>query len=213
MKEYDIDRVTLIDHPVAARELTRLRNKETGIGEFRSALQTITTVLACEVTRDLALKPVKIQTPVQQTGGHELGREVIVVPILRSGLAMYESFIRLMPEARVGHMGMYRDEKTLEPVEYYSNLPTGITRARVFVVDPMLATGGTAVAALARLKEKGAREIDLVTVIAAPEGVGRLQDEHPDVQLYTVSIDEKLNDNAFIVPGLGDAGDRYFGTI
>ncbi|MGM0589270.1 MAG: uracil phosphoribosyltransferase [Bacteroidota bacterium] len=206
------ENVTVVAHPVVDRDLTILRDKHTTFPEFRSVLRRVGVILAYHALYELPLQTRTIETPIEETEGSELGTQVIVVPILRAGLALVDGVTGFIPEARVGHLGMYRDEETHEPVDYYSNLPEGIEDAFVLLVDPMLATGGSADDAITYLKEHGAQTIRFVSLIAAPEGLQRLENNHPDVPVITAAIDRKLNDNAFIVPGLGDAGDRFFGT-
>ena len=204
--------LTVVDHPLLKRDLTILRRKETPHGLFRRVLFDAAATLAYEAMRDLQLHEVSIETPMEPTTGYELADEVIVVPILRAGLGLVDGFIRFIPEARIGHLGMYRDEETLLPVDYYSNIPGGLEAARVFVVDPMLATGGSAVGALDHLKKRGAKRCTMVCLVASPEGVRALHEAHPDVRIYTAALDRQLNDIGYICPGLGDAGDRIFGT-
>lgn len=202
-----------IDHPVVKRYLSVLRDKNTETAAFRRAMGNIGTVLAYQALTDLPLKDFEIETPIKKTSGHKPAAEVFVIPILRAGLSLVDGIISFMPDAKVGHIGVYRDEETHEPVNYYHNFPGGLEKAYTLVVDPMLATGGSASHALKFLKENGADNIRFVSLICAPEGIERLQNDHPDVPIITAAIDEKLNENAFIVPGLGDAGDRYFGTL
>lgn len=171
------------------------------------------SILAYEALRDLELAEESVETPLEQTMGYHLAREIVVIPVLRAGLGMVDGFIRFVPEARVGHLGMYRDERTHKPVDYYSNIPARVSEATVFVVDPMLATGGSAVGALSHLKQQGATDLVFVCLVAAPEGVKRLEENHPDVRVITAALDRELDANAYIRPGLGDAGDRIFGTI
>ena len=208
-----MDNISVINHPVVDRYLTYLRDKNTNTALFRRAMSNIGIVLAYHALNDLKLDEIVIETPIQQTVGFELGQEVVVIPILRAGLSLVDGIINFMPEAKVGHVGVYRDEKTYQPVNYYDNLPSGLDQALTLVVDPMLATGGSASHALNFLKRNGAQQIRFVSLIAAPEGIHHLQKEHPDVPIITATIDNKLNEKAYIVPGLGDAGDRYFGTI
>ncbi|MEQ9266754.1 MAG: uracil phosphoribosyltransferase [Balneolaceae bacterium] len=204
--------VSVIDHPIIHRYLTFLRDKNTDTAVFRRAMSNIGIVLAYHALKDLPLKEITIETPIQTTKGFVPSSDVVVIPILRAGLSLVDGIIDFMPEAKVGHVGVYRDEDTHKPVNYYDNLPTGISEAYNLVVDPMLATGGSGSHAITFLKENGAKNITFVCLIAAPEGIDRLQQDHPDVPIITAAIDEKLNENAYIVPGLGDAGDRYFGT-
>ena len=204
--------VQVIEHPILKRDLTVLRRADTPYGLFRSTIREISSILAYEVFRSLRLRTVDVQTPMEVTEGHEVDEEVIVVPIMRAGLGMIDGFVHYLPEARVGHLGMYRDETTHEPVDYYSNIPSGLENARVIVVDPMLATGGSAAGAIRHLKNLGAQSITLVTLVSAPEGIDFVQSSHPDVDIFTAVIDRELDENAYIRPGLGDAGDRIFGT-
>jgi len=204
--------VLVVDHPVIDIYLTALREKTTKTAPFRRAMANIGNILAYHALSELPLNEFEIDTPIQKTSGFAPSADVIIVPILRAGLSLVDGIINFIPEARVGHIGVYRDEESHEPVNYYHNLPKGIEKGYTLVVDPMLATGGSASHAIKFLKESGATNIRFVALIAAPEGVERLQKDHPDVPIITASIDEKLNDQAYIVPGLGDAGDRYFGT-
>lgn len=205
--------LTIVDHPLLRRDLTILRDMRTPHGIFREKLSDAAAILAYEAMRDLDLRKIPVETPLETTDGFELADEVFVVPILRAGLGMVGGFIRYAPEARVGHLGMKRDEATHEPIGYYSNIPRGIERARVFVVDPMLATGGSARRAITHLKSAGASKFKFVCLVAAPEGVEMLTREHPDVHILAAALDRSLDENAFIRPGLGDAGDRIFGTM
>lgn len=206
--------VHVIDHPLIQHKLTIMRMKETGTKDFRELLEEISMLMAYEITRDFPLKDVEIETPICKCKEKMLaGKKVGVVPILRAGLGMLNGVVNMIPAARVGHVGMYRDPKTLKPVEYYCKLPGDVAERTLIVVDPMLATGGSSSAALSLLKEKGAKHIILMCLVAAPEGVRVINHDHPDVPLYVASIDEKLNEKGYIVPGLGDAGDRIFGTL
>lgn len=205
--------IITLDHPLVCRDLSIVRNRHTKTQEFRSALSRIATMLAYEALSDLSLKEIEIETPIQKTRGFELDREVVVVPILRAGLSLVDALVEFVPGAKVGHLGMYRDESTHEPVPYYAKLPSGLANALVLLVDPMLATGGSADDAITYLRKHGASDIRFISLIAAPEGIDRLRKLHPNVALITAAIDERLNENAYIVPGLGDAGDRYFGTF
>ncbi|MBO6535061.1 MAG: uracil phosphoribosyltransferase [Balneolaceae bacterium] len=208
-----MEKVSVISHPVLDRYLTYLRDKNTNTAVFRRAMSNIGIILAYHALNDLKLDETEIETPIQTTTGYQPGQEVVVIPILRAGLSLVDGIINFMPEAKVGHVGVYRNEETHQPVNYYDNLPKGLDTALTLVVDPMLATGGSGSHALQFLKENGAKQIRFVCLIAAPEGIERLQADHPDVPIITAAIDERLNENAYIVPGLGDAGDRYFGTI
>lgn len=201
-----------VDHPVIDIYLTALREKATNTAAFRRAMANIGNILAYHALSELPLTEFEIETPIQKTSGFTPSCDVIVIPILRAGLSLVDGIVNFIPEAKVGHIGVYRDEETHEPVNYYHNLPNGIENAFTLVVDPMLATGGSGSHAIKFLKESGAKNIRFVALIAAPEGIERLQKDHPDVPIITASIDEKLNEQAYIVPGLGDAGDRYFGT-
>ena len=206
--------VHVIDHPLIQHKLTIMRMKETGTKDFRELLEEISMLMAYEITRDFPLKEVEIETPICKCKEKMLaGKKVGVVPILRAGLGMLNGVVNMIPAARVGHVGMYRDPKTLKPVEYYCKLPGDVAERTLIVVDPMLATGGSSSAALSLLKEKGAKHIILMCLVAAPEGVRVINHDHPDVPLYVAAIDEKLNDKGYIVQGLGDAGDRIFGTL
>ena len=204
--------LVVVEHPVLADRLSVLRDRTTPHGEFRQALYEAAAIMAVEVARDLPVKEVEIVTPLEATTGVRLRDEVAVVPVLRAGLGMVEGFLRLVPDARVGHVGVYRDEEEHVPIDYFERLPPRLPQARVYVLDPMLATGGSAVHALRRLKRAGAEQIELVCLVAAPEGVEAVQNAHPDVRIWTAAIDRELDENAYIRPGLGDAGDRVFGT-
>ena len=206
--------VNVINHPLIQHKLTLMRKKETGTKDFRELLEEISMLMTYEITRDFPLEEVDIETPVTKCKGRVLaGRKVGVVPILRAGLGMLNGVVNMIPAARVGHVGMYRDPATLKPVEYYCKLPSDVAERTLIVVDPMLATGGSSAAALSLLNEKGAKSMVLMCLVAAPEGVEVINKEHPDVPLYVAAVDEKLNDKGYIVPGLGDAGDRIFGTL
>ncbi|MDF2564315.1 MAG: uracil phosphoribosyltransferase [Massilibacillus sp.] len=206
-------KVNVIDHPLIQHKLTIMRKENTGTKDFRELLEEISMLMAYEITRSMPLKEVEIKTPVTTCKSKTLtGKKLAVVPILRAGLGMLGGIVNLIPTAKVGHIGLYRDPETLKPVEYYCKLPSDVGERTLVVVDPMLATGGSSAAALTMLKEKGAKSIILMCLVAAPEGVKVVNDEHPDVEIYTASLDECLNDHGYIVPGLGDAGDRIFGT-
>ena len=207
-----MDTLTVVDHPLLKRDLTVLRRDETPHGQFRKTVSDAAAILAYEAMRDIDLRETEIETPMEPTTGYEIEEDVMVVPIMRAGLGMVDGFVRYVPEARVGHLGMQRDEETYTPVDYYSNIPSGIESAHVFVVDPMLATGGSASFAISHLKEHGARNFTFACLVAAPEGVKTLREAHPDVPVVTAVLDRALDENAFIRPGLGDAGDRIFGT-
>ena len=213
MKEQAFNNVTLIEHPILSRDLSLLRDKSSSTVKFRRVLQRIATILAYHALEHLPTTTYSIETPVKDTVGYALKTEVVVVPILRAGLTLVDAILEFIPDARVGHLGMYRDENTLEPVDYYANIPDGIENALTLVVDPMLATGGSADDAISYLKKENASEILFISLISAPEGLAHLEKHHPDVSVITSAIDSHLNDQGFIVPGLGDAGDRYFGTL
>ena len=199
-------------HPLIKHKLSIMRDKTTSSEDFRSLLAEISFLACYEITQNLALKKCDIETPLKRTEGYELADDVVVIPILRAGLGMIDGLVKLIPNAKVGHIGLYRDHETHEPIEYYCKLPGNIEKSKVIVVDPMLATGGSASDAISMLKKKGCKDISYLCLVSAPEGVERLQAEHPDVDIFTCALDEKLNENAYIVPGLGDAGDRIFGT-
>lgn len=204
--------LTVVDHPLLKRDLTILRQSDTPYGMFRRKINDAAAILAYEAMRDLRLEETRIDTPLEETTGYRVADQVVVVPILRAGLGLVDGFVRFLPEARVGHLGMYRDEVTKEPRDYYSNIPGGIETAWVYVVDPMLATGGSATQAITHLKRLGAQRFTFVCLVAAPEGVAALNKAHPDVPIVTATVDRELDENAYIRPGLGDAGDRIFGT-
>ncbi|MDR1774264.1 MAG: uracil phosphoribosyltransferase [Clostridioides sp.] len=206
-------KIVEFDHPLIKHKLTIMRNKNTGTKEFRELLTEITMLMGYEITRDLKTKDVEIETPVAKTSSKMItGKKLAIIPILRAGLGMVDGLLQLIPNAKVGHLGLYRDPETLKPVEYYSKFPEDITSRDIFIVDPMLATGGSSVAAIDVLKKNGAKSIKLINLVAAPEGIAEVQKYHSDVDIYVAAIDEKLNDHGYIVPGLGDAGDRIFGT-
>ncbi|MFA3782907.1 uracil phosphoribosyltransferase [Melioribacteraceae bacterium 4301-Me] len=205
--------LTIVDNPFIKRDLTILRNKNTQPNEFRLALKRISFSLAIAVSQNLEFAEIKVETPLEITTGYKLKNEVILVPVLRAGLSLVEPFLEMIPDANVGHIGLQRDEKTLKPVDYYYKTPKFSDKSLTILLDPMLATGGSASAAFNFLKERGAKKCMLVNLIAAPEGVLKLQNEHPDIPIYTASLDRQLNKNGYILPGLGDAGDRTFGTI
>ena len=208
-----MSKVTIMDHPLIQHKIGLIRRKETGSKDFRQLISEIAMLMCYEATRDLKLTDVEIDTPISHMTAKELaGKKLAVVPILRAGLGMVDGVLQLVPAAKVGHIGLYRDPETLEPVEYYCKLPADCAQREVFVVDPMLATGGSSVAAIKLLKDRGCKNIHFMCIIAAPEGVERMKKEHPDVDIYIGSLDEKLNEHGYIVPGLGDAGDRIFGT-
>ncbi|MCM8901399.1 uracil phosphoribosyltransferase [Caldicoprobacter algeriensis] len=206
-------RVHVLDHPLIQHKLSLVRDKETGAKEFRELVEEISLLMAYEVTRDLPLKEVEIETPVGKARTKVIsGKKLGIIPILRAGLGMVDGMLKLIPAAKVGHIGLYRDPETLEPVGYYCKLPPDVEERELIVIDPMLATGGSASAALNFIKQKGARSIKFVCLIAAPEGIERLRRDHEDVDIFVAAIDKCLNEHGYIVPGLGDAGDRLFGT-
>lgn len=208
-----MSQVHIMDHPLIQHKISYIRNEEVGTKEFREVVGEIASLMCYEATRDLKLQDVVIKTPICETIGKELtGKKLAVVPILRAGLGMVDGMLMLIPTAKVGHIGLYRDPETFEPVEYYCKLPADCDDREVFVVDPMLATGGSSSAAIQLLKEKGVKRIRFMCILAAPEGVERMQKEHPDVDLYIGALDERLDEHKYIIPGLGDAGDRIFGT-
>ena len=203
----------IIDHPLITHKLSIMRDKETGSKDFRQLLNEISMVMGYQLTRDLPLEDVEIETPVAKMTAKTIsGKKLAIVPILRAGLGMVDGLLSLVPVAKVGHIGLYRDPDTHMPVEYYCKLPFDIEERITIVVDPMLATGGSSSDALTMLKDKGCRTLKLMCLVAAPEGVKKVQEDHPDVDIYTAALDERLNEHAYIVPGLGDAGDRLFGT-
>ena len=202
----------LLDHPLIKHKLTNIRKQETKMKDFYQNVEEIAGLMAYEITRNFPLKEVEITTPICASVQHELASDIVIVPILRAGLGMVEGIRRLIPTAKVGFIGLYRNEETLEPCEYYAKFPDTIVNSIVLVVDPMLATGGSAAAAISMLKMRGCKDIRYVGLVGAPEGVETLQKKHPDVDVYLAALDEKLNDNGYIVPGLGDCGDRLFGT-
>ena len=211
---YDASRVTLVDHPLVPHKLSILRDKNTGVKEFREIVGEIAALMCYEATRNLPTREIEVETPVAMAKVRILaGKKMAIVPILRAGLGMVDSMISLIPSAKIGHIGLFRDPETKEPVQYYCKMPPDISERQVFIVDPMLATGGSAAAAISILKnEYGCKYITLMDIIAAPEGIKAVTEAHPDVDIYVAAVDECLNDHAYIVPGLGDAGDRIFGT-
>jgi uracil phosphoribosyltransferase len=203
----------LVDHPIIKRDLTILRNKSTNPYFFRLALQRISSILAIEISKNFSLNEFDVETPLEMTKGYELTQDIVLVPVLRAGLSMVNSFLEILPEAKVGHIGIQRNEITLEPIDYYYKTPPNIRESKVILVDPMLATGGSGSAALKYLKERGATECVFACLVAAPNGVDKINSEHPDVMIYSSALDRTLNDKGYILPGLGDAGDRTFGTL
>ncbi|MFJ7734217.1 uracil phosphoribosyltransferase [Lysinibacillus sp. NPDC097231] len=208
-----MSKVYVFDHPLIQHKLTYIRDKNTGTKEFRELVDEVATLMAFEITRDMPVEEIEIETPVTVAKTKVLsGKKIAIVPILRAGIGMVDGVLKLIPAAKVGHIGLYRDPATLKPVEYYAKLPADVEERDFIIVDPMLATGGSAVEAINSLKKRGAKNIKFMCLIAAPEGVKVIQEEHPDVDIYIAALDEKLNDHGYIVPGLGDAGDRLFGT-
>lgn len=208
-----MSKVYVFDHPLIQHKLTYIRDKNTGTKEFRELVDEVGTLMAFEITRDLPTKEIEIDTPITKAKTKVLsGKKLALVPILRAGIGMVDGVLKLIPTAKVGHIGLYRDPETLKPVEYYVKLPADVEEREFIVVDPMLATGGSAVEAITALKKRGAKNIKFMCLIAAPEGVEAIQKSHPDVDIYIAALDEKLNEHGYIVPGLGDAGDRLFGT-
>lgn len=206
-------KVHVMDHPLIQHKISFIRREDVGSRDFRAVVGEIAALMCYEATRDLKLQDVQIKTPICEMTGKELaGKKMAVVPILRAGIGMVDGILNMIPAAKVGHIGLYRDPKTFEPIEYYCKLPADCDEREVFIVDPMLATGGSSVAAIQMLKDKGVKNIRFMCVIAAPEGVDRMREEHPDVDLYIGALDDHLNEDKYIVPGLGDAGDRIFGT-
>ena len=212
-EDKSMSKVVVMDHPLIQHKIGIIRKKETGTKDFRQNISEIAMLMCYEATRDLPLADVEIETPICKTTVKELkGKKLAVVPILRAGLGMVDGMLEMIPAAKVGHIGLYRDPVTVKPVEYYCKLPEDCAQREVFVVDPMLATGGSSVAAIQMLKDKGCKNIHFMCIIAAPEGVKAMQEAHPDVDIYIGALDEKLNDHCYIVPGLGEAGERIFGT-
>ena len=208
-----MDKVHVLDHPLLQHKLSILRDQNTGVKDFREVVSEIATLMCYEATRDLPLQDVVVQTPIAKAVTKQIsGKKLAIVPILRAGLGMVDGIHTLIPSAKVGHIGLFRDPKTLEPVKYYCKMPNDISEREVIILDPMLATGGSASAAITFIKEYGVTHIKLMNILAAPEGIARVQKDHPDVDIYVAAVDEGLNDRCYIVPGLGDAGDRIFGT-
>lgn len=205
--------LTIVDHPLARRDLTILRDKKTSSLGFRNSIRRISSVLVTAVSQSFKLKKVNIRTPLQKTVGYQLKHQIVLVPVLRAGLSLVESFLEMIPDAKVGHIGIYRNEQTLQPVDYYLKLPRDIKQDKVLIIDPMLATGGSASAAIQFLKNRGAKDITLVCLVAAPQGVSYVNKNHKDVPIYTIALDKGLNSKGYILPGLGDAGDRTYGTM
>ena len=206
-------KVNILDHPLIQHKLTQIRQKDTSTTQFRQMINEIGGLMVYEITRDLPLEQIEIETPVAKTKANVIaGKKMVVVPILRAGLGMVDGILQMIPSARIGHIGIFRDEETLQPVEYFAKFPEELDQRDTFIVDPMLATRGSAIAAINSIKQRGAKNIKLVCLVGAPEGVKAINEAHPDVTVYLASLDEKLNEKGYIVPGLGDAGDRIFGT-
>ena len=206
-------KVNILDHPLIQHKLTQIRQKDTSTTQFRQMINEIGGLMVYEITRDLPLEQIEIETPVAKTKANVIaGKKMVVVPILRAGLGMVDGILQMIPSARIGHIGIFRDEETLQPVEYFAKFPEELDQRDIFIVDPMLATGGSAIAAINSIKQRGAKNIKLVCLVGAPEGVKAINEAHPDVTVYLASLDEKLNEKGYIVPGLGDAGDRIFET-
>ncbi len=205
--------LTIIDNPLIKRDITYLRHLETKEYQFRLAVRRIAYILASEISKQFVLDEIEVETPLEVTQGYKLSKQIVLVPVLRAGLSLVNSFIEMIPQAKVGHIGLQRDEETLQPIDYYYKAPKHLDISSVIILDPMLATGGSASAAVRFLKDKGARELYMASLIASPEGVERMEKDHPDVRIYTATLDRELNENGYILPGLGDAGDRTFGTL
>lgn len=208
-----MSKLFVMDHPLIAHKISMIRDVKTSVKDFRELVNEVALLMGYEATKDLVLTKTKVQTPLAETVGNVIEKQVALVPILRAGLGMVDALMSLIPAAKVGHIGLYRDHETLQPVEYYCKLPTDIEKRQVLVLDPMLATGGSAAAAIDFIKQRGAKKIKLMCIIGAPEGVAVVQKAHPDVDIYVAALDEGLNEHGYIVPGLGDAGDRLFGTL
>lgn len=207
------EKIHIMNHPLIAHKITMLRDKNTNVKDFRQLVYEIALLMGYEATKDLPLEDFQVETPLTSTTGKAIAQKVAIVPILRAGLGMVDGVLDLIPFAKVGHIGLYRDHETLKPVEYYCKLPKDIGQRKVIVVDPMLATGGSSAAALDFIKEKGAKDIKLMCIIGSPEGVKVMEEAHPDIEVYIGALDEKLNEKGYILPGLGDAGDRLYGTL
>jgi len=206
------DNVTIVDHPLIQVRLTKLRDRDTGLADFRRNLQEIAQLMTFEVTRQFEVSPVEVETPMAKTTGAKPVRPIILVPILRAGIGMLDGILEVLPEAQMGHIGMYRNEETLRPESYYCKLPENIGEADVLLIDPMLATGNSSAEAARQLKDAGANRVHFICLVACPEGIEHFTSQNPEMPIYTAAVDSHLDDNAYIVPGLGDAGDRYFGT-
>lgn len=207
------DKFYLVEHPLIKRDVTILRNKNTDSETFRAALQRVSNILAAEISREFSLTNIKVETPLEKTEGSKLTNQVILVPVLRAGLGMVNGFLQIIPEAKVGHIGLQRDEETLKPIEYYYKVPKNLEFAEVVMLDPMLATGGSATEALKYLKKRGASKLVFACLVASPEGVKKINSEHPDIKIFAAALDREINNKGYILPGLGDAGDRTFGTL
>ena len=207
-----MSKLTIFEHPLINHKLTIARDENTGMRDFRALVNEIGGLMAYEITRDLPVKEVIVKTPIAETKAYALAKEVVIVPILRAGIGMVDGIHNLIPTAKIGHIGMYRDEETLEAHEYYAKFPKEMPESSVLLVDPMIATGGSVISAIEALKQRGAKDIRLVGLVAAPEGIKKIQEAYPDVDIYLAALDEKLNEKGYIVPGLGDCGDRLFGT-
>lgn len=203
----------LIDHPLIKKDVTVIRNINTSPEVFRAAVKRISNILAVEISQDLKLKKIEVETPLETTDGYKLADDIVLVPVLRAGLGMVSGFLEVIPDAKVGHIGLQRDETTLKPVEYYYKTPRGIDMSKVILIDPMLATGGSSSEAINYLKKRGVQNLIFVCLVAAPEGIKKLKEDHPDIKIYGAALDRQLNEKGYILPGLGDAGDRTFGTL
>lgn len=203
----------IVDHPLIKKDLTTLRDKNTKPEIFRSALQRISNLLAAEISKNILIEEIEVETPLEKTTGYRLMKQIVLVPVLRAGLGMVNGFLELIPDSKVGHIGLQRNEETLEPIEYYFKTPSELEKSDVILLDPMLATGGSASGAISYLKNRGASSIYFACIVAAPKGVQRINSDHPDVKIYSASLDRELNSKGYILPGLGDAGDRTFGTL
>jgi uracil phosphoribosyltransferase len=207
-----MSKLTVFNHPLINHKLTIARDEKTGMRDFRAVINEIGGLMAYEITRDLPEQTIRVKTPICETDSKILAKDIVIVPILRAGIGMVDGIQALIPNAKIGHVGLYRDEETLEPHEYYAKFPKEMPESQVLLVDPMVATGGSVIMAIEAIKKRGAKDIKLVGLVGAPEGVARIQEEHPDVDIYLAALDEKLNEVGYIVPGLGDCGDRLFGT-
>lgn len=209
----EFENLKLIDHPIVKREITQLRNKSTTPEFFRAAVKRLSIILAIEISRNFSLEEFDVDTPLEKTKGHRLSQEIILVPILRAGLGMVNGFLEVIPDAKVGHIGMERNEKTLEPTSYYFKIPSTRGNTKIIILDPMLATGGSVTAAISKLKNSGIDNCVFASLVSAPEGIRHVWEKHPGVEIYTTALDRELNEKGYILPGLGDAGDRTFGTL